>query len=302
MRADWRGSALVPWHALHTRAALQILANIDRPGKCRLSATPPRSASNMLLLDSHVHMTSCAAKDSVAGKRVAIKKIKDAVEDESDGKRLPACSSYISLSFSAIQSRCKVVFARGCTLLHFFFHNVISYDFFRLLRMIALCSMRAWKNVLYASDCMGKPCFGVVDTQAWGLLEFAIGLMAIGLMGLTWRPVLPPALSPNICDAVSTSHACALLIHPARCTPRLLRELKLLRHCRGHENFIIIKDIILSPGGSDFKDIYIVTDLMDTDLYRIVRSPQQLSDDHVRYFIYQVLRGLKSIQTLNPKP
>ena len=29
-----------------------------------------------------------AAKDSVAGKRVAIKKIKDAVEDDSDGKRL----------------------------------------------------------------------------------------------------------------------------------------------------------------------------------------------------------------------
>ena len=41
---------------------------------------------------------------------------------------------------------------------------------------------------------------------------------------------------------------------------RLLRELKLLRYCRGHENFIIIKDIILSPPGKDFKDIYIVRD------------------------------------------
>ncbi|EKX54422.1 hypothetical protein GUITHDRAFT_156861 [Guillardia theta CCMP2712] len=78
---------------------------------------------------------------------------------------------------------------------------------------------------------------------------------------------------------------------------RLLRELKLLRYCRGHENFIIIKDIILSPPGKDFKDIYIVTDLMDTDLHRIVRSPQPLSDDHVRYFIYQVLRGLKYIHS-----
>eukprot|EP00277_Geminigera_cryophila_P030238 CAMPEP_0173057526 /NCGR_PEP_ID=MMETSP1102-20130122/799_1 /TAXON_ID=49646 /ORGANISM="Geminigera sp., Strain Caron Lab Isolate" /LENGTH=367 /DNA_ID=CAMNT_0013923071 /DNA_START=70 /DNA_END=1169 /DNA_ORIENTATION=+ len=80
---------------------------------------------------------------------------------------------------------------------------------------------------------------------------------------------------------------------------RLLRELKLLRHCRGHENFIIIKDIIVSPSSKEFKDIYIVTDLMDTDLYRIVRSPQQLSDDHVRYFIYQVLRGLKYIHSAN---
>ena len=72
-----------------------------------------------------------------------------------------------------------------------------------------------------------------------------------------------------------------------------------MRHFRGHENFIIIKDIILVPDGRNFRDIYIVTDLMDTDLHRIVRSPQQLSDDHVRYFIYQVLRGLKFIHSAN---
>jgi serine/threonine protein kinase len=69
----------------------------------------------------------------------------------------------------------------------------------------------------------------------------------------------------------------------------LLRELKLLRHFRGHENVVGIKDIIESPSGqSRFKDIYIVTDLMDTDLNRIIRSTQELSDDHVRYFTYQV--------------
>ena len=80
---------------------------------------------------------------------------------------------------------------------------------------------------------------------------------------------------------------------------RLLRELKLLRHFRGHENFISIKDIIISPNNNTFKDIYIVTDLMDTDLHRIVRSQQPLSDDHVRYFVYQVLRGLKYIHSAN---
>ena len=90
------------------------------------------------------------------------------------------------------------------------------------------------------------------------------------------------------------------IAHCAHATHRAdMRCAKLLRHCRGHENFIIIKDIILSPPGNDFKDIYIVTDLMDTDLYRIVRSPQQLTDDHVRYFIYQVLRGLKYIHSAN---
>eukprot|EP00961_Rhodomonas_salina_P010009 134758-Rhodomonas_salina.1 len=65
----------------------------------------------------------------------------------------------------------------------------------------------------------------------------------------------------------------------------LLRELKLLRHFRGHENVVCIKDIIESPKGqSKFKDIFIVTDLMDTDLHRIIRSSQPLSDDHIRYF------------------
>eukprot|EP00286_Rhodomonas_abbreviata_P008327 CAMPEP_0181320504 /NCGR_PEP_ID=MMETSP1101-20121128/18160_1 /TAXON_ID=46948 /ORGANISM="Rhodomonas abbreviata, Strain Caron Lab Isolate" /LENGTH=362 /DNA_ID=CAMNT_0023428215 /DNA_START=174 /DNA_END=1262 /DNA_ORIENTATION=+ len=80
----------------------------------------------------------------------------------------------------------------------------------------------------------------------------------------------------------------------------LLRELKLLRHFRGHENVVCIKDIMESPKGqSKFKDIYIITDLMDTDLHRIIRSSQPLSDDHVRYFTYQILRGLKYLHSAN---
>mmetsp|Transcript_22754 Transcript_22754/g.34655 ORF Transcript_22754/g.34655 Transcript_22754/m.34655 type:complete len:369 (-) Transcript_22754:40-1146(-) len=81
---------------------------------------------------------------------------------------------------------------------------------------------------------------------------------------------------------------------------RVLRELKLLRHFRGHENCITIRDILVSPPEKEtFKDIYIVTDLMDTDLHRIIRSPQPLSDDHTRYFLYQILRGLKFIHSAN---
>ena len=79
----------------------------------------------------------------------------------------------------------------------------------------------------------------------------------------------------------------------------LLRELKLLRHFRGHENVINITDIAIPRGQSQLKDIFIITDLMDTDLHRIIRSPQPLSDDHVRYFTYQVLRGLKFLHSAN---
>ncbi len=84
------------------------------------------------------------------------------------------------------------------------------------------------------------------------------------------------------------------VIEEAQDAKRVLRELKLLKHFRLHENIISIKDILLSPAPKDaFKDIYVVTDLMDTDLHRIIRSPQPLSDDHCRYFLYQILRGLK---------
>jgi len=49
----------------------------------------------------------------------------------------------------------------------------------------------------------------------------------------------------------------------------------------------------------EFDDVYIVSELMDTDLNQIIRSDQPLSDDHVQYFIYQILRALKYIHSAN---
>jgi len=79
---------------------------------------------------------------------------------------------------------------------------------------------------------------------------------------------------------------------------RTLREIKLLRHLN-HENIIAIKDILKPPSKEDFSDVYIVYELMDTDLHQIIRSSQPLSDDHCQYFVYQLLRGLKYIHSAN---
>lgn len=79
---------------------------------------------------------------------------------------------------------------------------------------------------------------------------------------------------------------------------RTLREIKLLRHM-DHENIIIIKDIIRPPRRDQFNDVYIVYELMDTDLHQIIRSNQPLTDDHCQYFLYQLLRGLKYIHSAN---
>lgn len=92
---------------------------------------------------------------------------------------------------------------------------------------------------------------------------------------------------------------------------------------------ISIKDIIRPPRRENFNDVYIVYELMDTDLHHLLRSNQPLTDDHcqvytlffpsshqhqskhstigqlsfylnvfmMQYFLYQVLRGLKYVHS-----
>lgn len=50
---------------------------------------------------------------------------------------------------------------------------------------------------------------------------------------------------------------------------------------------ISIVDILVPPSPEEFEDVYIVSDLMETDLHRIINSEQDLSLDHVQYFLYQ---------------
>lgn len=81
---------------------------------------------------------------------------------------------------------------------------------------------------------------------------------------------------------------------------RILREIRLLRHLTGHANITAIRDVMTSPVGTrNFKDLYIVTDLFECDLDRIITSDQDLTDSHHQYFLYQILRGLKYIHSAN---
>ncbi|CAM8935920.1 unnamed protein product [Rhodiola kirilowii] len=79
---------------------------------------------------------------------------------------------------------------------------------------------------------------------------------------------------------------------------RTLRELKLLRHLR-HENIIGLKDVMMPVQRRTFKDVYLVYELMDTDLHQIIKSSQTLSNDHCQYFLLQLLRGLKYLHSAN---
>jgi len=78
---------------------------------------------------------------------------------------------------------------------------------------------------------------------------------------------------------------------------RTLREIMILVHFK-HENIIDIQNIIRAPTMAELKDVYIVQGLMETDLFKLLKT-QKLSDDHTCYFTYQILRGLKFIHSAN---
>ncbi|ORY92926.1 Pkinase-domain-containing protein [Leucosporidium creatinivorum] len=80
---------------------------------------------------------------------------------------------------------------------------------------------------------------------------------------------------------------------------RTLRELKLLRYFAEQnvsENIISIVDIIKPTSLDLFKEVYLIQELMETDLHRVIRT-QNLSDDHVQYFAYQTLRAIKALHS-----
>lgn len=64
-----------------------------------------------------------------------------------------------------------------------------------------------------------------------------------------------------------------------------------------HENVIGLLDVFHHGKQLDsFQQVYMVTHLMGADLNNIIRT-QKLSDDHVQFLVYQILRGLKYIHS-----
>ena len=99
----------------------------------------------------------------------------------------------------------------------------------------------------------------------------------------------------------------------------VLRELRLLRYMGRHQNvrvrgarrrrrrrgggahgpprgpravaqIISLKSVCVRERADE---LYIIMDLMDTDLHRIIQSSQSLTDAHHKHFMYQLLRGLR---------
>jgi len=79
-------------------------------------------------------------------------------------------------------------------------------------------------------------------------------------------------------------------------TKRTLRELRILRHLQ-HENIMQVKNIFMTAKKHDFEELYVISELMETDLALTLRSSQVLSEDHCQFFMYQILRGMKYVHS-----
>lgn len=79
---------------------------------------------------------------------------------------------------------------------------------------------------------------------------------------------------------------------------RILREVKLLRLLR-HPDIVEIKRIMVPPSRREFRDIYVVFELMESDLHQVIKANDDLTREHKRFFLYQMLRALKYMHTAN---
>lgn len=91
---------------------------------------------------------------------------------------------------------------------------------------------------------------------------------------------------------------CKLIFESRTLAKRTLREIRLLR-CLSHPNVITLQKVLMPRYAATFNEMYLVFEMMETDLASIVRSQQPLTDNHVRYFSLQLLRACEYLHQNN---
>jgi len=77
---------------------------------------------------------------------------------------------------------------------------------------------------------------------------------------------------------------------------RTLRELRILRLLQ-HENVLQVRNVFFTSPRDDFSDIYVISDLMETDIATTLKSSQAFTPEHCQFFVYQILRGMKYVHS-----
>ncbi|KAG6764265.1 hypothetical protein POTOM_031727 [Populus tomentosa] len=109
--------------------------------------------------------------------------------------------------------------------------------------------------------------------------------------------VVASAIDTHTGERVAIKKMTNIFEHVSDAT-RILREIKLLRLLK-HPDIVEIKHIMLPPSRREFKDIYVVFELMESDLHQVIKLNNDLTAEHHQFFLYQLLRALKYIHTGN---
>ena len=86
---------------------------------------------------------------------------------------------------------------------------------------------------------------------------------------------------------------------------RILREIKILKFCTkySHPNILSLIDVNVNGYKKNFTRISIITERGDTDLheliYRYRKNNVQLSEEHYKFILFQILSGVKHLHSAN---
>lgn len=79
---------------------------------------------------------------------------------------------------------------------------------------------------------------------------------------------------------------------------RTIRELQLLNFFANHDNIIGLLDVQKPKDFDSFEEVYLIQEYMPCDLHHIIHS-LKLLNQHIKFIVYQILRGLRVIHSAN---
>lgn len=122
----------------------------------------------------------------------------------------------------------------------------------------------------------------------------ALEILGSGAYGVVVSAIDHHSINQNIVAIKK----CKSIFQNRTLAKRTLREIKLLRLCC-HNNIVRINTVLIPNNQFKFKEIYVVFEMMETDLSQIIRSPQILKDQHVQYFSFQLIDALNYLHSHN---
>eukprot|EP00796_Vickermania_ingenoplastis_P010917 gene10917-7575_t len=103
-----------------------------------------------------------------------------------------------------------------------------------------------------------------------------------------------PVAIKRVCNTVSDGKVVNILSDSFLCK-RVLREIRLLNHFH-HPNILGLRDIFVHFEEPKLHKLYLVTELMRTDLAQVIHDQRiHISPQHIQFFMYHILLGLNAL-------